>query len=281
MRSRTLLALLGGAVLLAACSGGASPTPADLLKVVTDAGTIRVSTDPQYPPQSELAPDGSYRGFDIDVATAIAEGLGVEIAWETPSWDTITAGSWGGRWDLSVGSMTITTGRQGALVFSEPYYFTPAQMTASTASGITTLDGLAGETVCVGEATTYLDWLTGQSTVVSETAAADPPEGVEAITQTTDRLCAESWKAGRSDWAGWLTSSSTVEDAIADGLPLIAVGDPVYIEQLAVAADKGGPDPTALIAKVNEIIGGMHADGTLATLSEEWFGKDLTKLPGS
>ena len=47
------------------------------------------------------------------------------------------------------------------LDFSDPYYFTPAQMAASTASGITTLDGLAGKTVCVGEATTYLDWLNG------------------------------------------------------------------------------------------------------------------------
>jgi len=280
MRSRTLTALLGGVLLLAGCSGGASPTPQDLLGVVTANGTLRVSTDPQYPPQSELKPDGTYEGFDIDVANAIAEGLGVEIEFSTPSWDTITAGSWGGRWDLSVGSMTVTVPRQEVLVFSSAYYFTPAQMAASTASGTTTIEDLAGETICVGEATTYLDWLNGTLDVVSETPMADPPEGAEAITQTTDRLCAEAWKAGRTDWAGWLSSSSTVQAAIDEGLPLVAVGEPVYTEPLAVSADKGGPDPTAMIARVSEIIDGMHADGSLTALSEKWFGLDLTKTAG-
>ena len=47
--------------------------------------------------------------------------------------------------------MTITKKRLANLDFTEPYYFTPAQMAATKASGITTLEGLAGKTVCVGE----------------------------------------------------------------------------------------------------------------------------------
>src|SRR3712207_7428311 len=46
----------------------------------------------------------------------------------TPSWDLITAGSWNGRWDLSVGSMTITPERAKVLHFSPPYYYTPASV---------------------------------------------------------------------------------------------------------------------------------------------------------
>ena len=42
------------------------------------AGKLVVSTDPKYPPQSELKPDGTYEGFDIDVATEIAKRLGVD-----------------------------------------------------------------------------------------------------------------------------------------------------------------------------------------------------------
>jgi polar amino acid transport system substrate-binding protein len=286
---------------LVGCTVGASPPPAgspspsapgaespaassngdDLLSRVTKAGTVRVSTDPQYPPQSELTPDGTYQGFDIDVATEIAKRLGVEVAWETPSWDTITAGSWGGRWDMSVGSMTITSARQKVLDFSSPYYYTPAQLAASKASGITTVDGLANQTICVGEATTYLDWLNGTLDFGTESPTTKPPEGAKAITQPTDRPCAEAWKAGRTDWAGWLSSSTTVQDAIDDGLPLVKVGDPVFFEPLAVAVDKSGPDPTAFIAKVTEIVDAMHADGTLTKFSEKWFGSDLTKKQGS
>jgi polar amino acid transport system substrate-binding protein len=42
------------------------------------------------------------------VAEEIARRMGVEVQWLTPSWDVITAGNWNGRWDISVGSMTIT-----------------------------------------------------------------------------------------------------------------------------------------------------------------------------
>src|SRR5690349_7754392 len=99
----------------------------DLLADICEKGTITVSTDPAYPPQSSLDPKtNEYEGFDIDVATEIANRLGVDIAWETPSWDVITAGGWNGRWDMSVGSMTPTNDRQEVLNFTQPYYYTPS-----------------------------------------------------------------------------------------------------------------------------------------------------------
>jgi polar amino acid transport system substrate-binding protein len=264
-----------------ASAAPASPIPGGLLDKVLKAGTIVMSTDPQYPPQSELTTEGDYEGFDIDVGTEIAKRLGVEIKFETPSWDVITAGSWGGRWDFSVGSMTITTPRQEVLDFSDPYYYTPAQMSARADSGITTLDGLAGKVICVGAATTYLDWLNGTLDFGTESPQSTPPEGATATTLDTDRLCAEAWKAGRTDFDGWLSSSTTVQDAIDDGLPVVAVGDPVYSEPLAVAFDKSGPDASDLVTRVNEILAEMRADGTLKAMSEKWFdGQDLTEKQG-
>jgi len=258
----------------------ASPIAGGLLDKVMTAGKIIMSTDPQYPPQSELTAEGNYEGFDIDVGTEIAKRLGVEIAFETPSWDVITAGSWAGRWDFSVGSMTITSPRQEVLDFSDPYYYTPAQMAARTDSGITTLDGLAGKVVCVGAATTYLDWLNGTLDFGTESPQTTPPEGVTATTLDTDRLCAEAWRAGRTDFEGWLSSSTTVQSAIDDGLPVVAVGDPVYFEPLAVAFDKGGPDPSDMVTRVNQILAEMREDGTLKAMSEKWFGLDLTEKQG-
>jgi len=259
----------------------ASPIPGGLLDKVLQAGTIKMSTDPQYPPQSELTADGEYQGFDIDVGTEIAKRLGVEIAFETPSWDVLTAGSWGGRWDFSVGSMTITKPRLEVLDFTDPYYYTPAQMAVRSDSGITTLDGLAGKTICVAIATTYLDWINGALEFGVETPQATPPEGATATTLDTDRLCAEAWKAGRTDFDGWLSSATTVQDAIDDGLPVMKVGDPVFYEPLAAAFDKSGPDPSDMVTRVNEILAEMHADGTLKAMSEKWFdGLDLTVEQG-
>lgn len=305
-RIAALVATLGIAV--AACSGGATtaptqaPTtapesmapesmapesvapsvdPESLLGRVLAAGKIVMSTDPQYPPQSALKSDGTYEGFDIDVGNEIAKRLGVAIEFATPDWNLITAGSWGGRWDFSVGSMTITTPREEVLAFSKPYYFTPAQMAASTKSGITTLDGLAGKVICVGEATTYYDWLQGTLDLGSYTPTTQPPAGSTATTLTTDRLCAETWKAGRTDFQGWLSSSTTVDQAVADGLPLVKVGDPVFYEPLGVAFDKSGPDPTGMVERVNQILDDMRADGTLVGFSTKWFGIDLTVGPAT
>jgi polar amino acid transport system substrate-binding protein len=271
-------ALIGTLVVVSGCSGGGSN---DLLGKVKAAGKIVMSTDPQYPPQSELAADGSYQGFDIDVGTEIAKRLGVSIEFTTPTWDTITAGSWGGRWDFSVGSMTITSARQKIIDFSTPYYYTPAQLAASTASGITSLDGLAGKTVCVGAATTYLDWLNGSLDFGTESPQTKPPEGAKATTLDTDRLCAEAWKAGRQDYEGWLSSGTTIQAAIDEGLPLVAVGDPVFYEPLAVAFDKSGPAAASMVTEVNKILDAMRADGTLKAFSEKWFdGVDFTVKQG-
>src|SRR3954470_17494870 len=114
----------------------ASPVAGGLLDKVLKAGKIVISTDANYAPQSVQKKDGTFEGFDIDVGTEIAKRLGVTVEWNPQDWAIITAGSWSGRFDASVGSMTITSERQKILAFTDPYYYTPAQMAASTASGI-------------------------------------------------------------------------------------------------------------------------------------------------
>src|SRR3712207_8034017 len=126
------LPLVLGVVLLfcVACGGGGSEGSGeggkDLLQEVKDRGVLRVSTDPAYPPQSFQTQSGEFKGFDIDVTEEIAKRMGVKVEWQTPAWDVITAGNWQGRWDLSVGSMTVTPARKEVLYFTPAYYYTPA-----------------------------------------------------------------------------------------------------------------------------------------------------------
>jgi polar amino acid transport system substrate-binding protein len=307
--SRRVAALVGAAILVVACgsSGGSTaPTPGatagatgstqtsaattapvagGLLDKVLKAGKLQVSTDPNYKPQSFTEPDPSdpskviFKGFDIDVANEIGKRLGVTVEFQTPSWDAITAGSWAGRWDVSVGSMTITVPRQAVLDFTSPYYYTPAQMTATTKSGITTIDGLAGKTVCVASATTYLDWLEGKLQSVSLGPVATAPAGITPKILDTDQLCAQAIAAGQNVGEGFLSASTVIDSAISDGTPIVKVGNPVFVEQLAASVDKGGPDPSDFVTTVSKIIDDMHADGTLTGFSMKWFNADLTKPP--
>jgi polar amino acid transport system substrate-binding protein len=296
--------LASAAVIVAACTSGSTPAPSSpaassqpaassessapssaastapiaggLLEKILKSGKLVVSTDPKYPPQSELLPDGTYKGFDIDVATEIAKRLGVTVEFQTPDWTAITAGGWGGRWDVSVGSMTITVDRAKVLDFSPPYYYTPAQMAASTHSGITTLDGLAGKTICSGEGTTYDQWLNGTLDYGTGEDLGKPPAGIKTTTLPTDTDCPDQWKSKRYDFDGWLSSITTVDGAVAAGLPVVKVGDPVFFEPLAVAVDKKGPADTDFLPILSRIIDDMHSDGTLTAFSQKSFNADYT-----
>jgi polar amino acid transport system substrate-binding protein len=290
--TRRLSLLPVAALILAACQGGgASVEPSagesaaasvaasaepDYLARILEAGVIVVSTDPEYPPQSYVdTATEDFLGFDIDVAREIADRLGVDIEFETPGWDAITAGSWSNRWDMSVGSMTITADRQAVIDFTQPYYYTPAQVATFTDSGISSLDDLAGKVVCAGIATTYVDWLEGTLTLPAEAGEViDPPEGVESTTLETDINCADAWRSGRFEFDGWISSSTTVAGAIANDYPVVLLGDPVYFEPLAVAFDNTVEDNDSLVAEIDRIIGEMHEDGTLSELSKKWFCDD-------
>ena len=291
--------LVMASLVLAACGGGNASTASDLLGAIQERGYILVSTDPNYEPQSFLNTEGSrpsdtkcpadtlttaeMQGFDVDVAIAIGDGLGVETCFATPSWDAITAGNWADKWDVSVGSMTVTTDRQKILDFSVPYYYTPAVVAVAADSGITSVDGLSGQAVCAGTATTYEYWLNNDKAGLGLPDAsiyATVPADVTVVPLETDQECAQAIAAGRTDFVAYVTSETVVDANIAAGMPVVKLDGAVYSEDLAAAFDKSSTlDTTSLRAKVDEIISGMHSDGSLSELSNQWFGMDITTAP--
>jgi polar amino acid transport system substrate-binding protein len=253
----------------------------DLLAQICQEGTITVSTDAKYPPQSSLnRQTGEFEGFDIDVATEIANRLGVDIAWEEPSWDLITAGSWNGRWDMSVGSMTPTNDRQEVLHFTEPYYYTPAVVVvhednASVNDPTTDLDG-AKIGVCSG--CTYQQYL-DKSLEIQGFTFDFVIDDAEVSGYDTDTTALQDLALGDGTRLDAVITSSTTAQGYADsGNPVKTVGDPVFYEPLATAFDKSAEaDPTSLVEAVDGIVAEMHEDGTLSDLSKNWYdGLDLT-----
>lgn len=304
MRSKRLWSMLGVlaalALVAAACGGGeeggaTGPTDGagegvcatvdqnagDLLARICKDGVIRVSTDPAYPPQSSLNEEtGEFEGFDIDVATEIASRLGVDVAWETPSWDLITAGGWNDRWDTSVGSMTPTSERQEVLHFTQPYYYTPAVVVvhADNTSVQDLSTDLDGTRIGVCSGCTYEFYLE-KTLVIPGYTFEFIIDDAKVSGYDTDTTALQDLALGdgvRLDAV--ITSVTTAQGYIDAGNPVKIVGDPVFYEPLAVAFDKRAPlDPTSLVEAVDRIVGDMHADGTLTELSKKWYnGLDLT-----
>lgn len=260
---------------------GESPAAEDLLARIQEAGVIRVSTDPAYPPQSELNDEtGQFEGFDIDVATEIANRLGVEVEWKTPSWNAITSGGWSDRWDMSVGSMTVTEERAEVLYFSPAYYYTPASAAVhedATYSDVTT--DLDGKTIGVCGSCSYDFYLQKNLHIQIPGYEFDYViDDADIQTYDTDTTAIRDLSLGdgvRLDAA--ISALPTLEQAIKDGEPIKILGDPLFYEPLAVAVDRQAPiDPTTLVDEVSRIVDEMHEDGTLTELSMKWYGEDLT-----
>jgi len=271
---------------------------ADLLADILARGVLRISTDPAYPPQSELVEDATipadtkctgeehvaaeFTGFDIDVAVEIAKRLSVEPCFVTPDWTLITGGNWSGRWDISVGSMTITPERMQALYFSLPYYTTPAAFYVhGDNTSITTLEDLSGKRIGVCSGCTYESYLDGSLEIPGETITFTVTDA-EVTGYDTDTSALQDLALGdgvRLD--GAMTALPTGQGFIDSGQPIKQLGEPAYFEYLAAAFDRNSSfDSTALRAKVTEIIAGMHSDGTLKALSEQYYGTDLA-TPGA
>ncbi len=292
----SVLLIAAFAVVASACGSSSSSTPAggltspagntvcssvdksgtDLLAKICASGVLRVSTDPAYPPQSSYdQATGTWQGFDIDVADAIAKRLGVTVQWKTPAWGVITAGSWDGRWDVSVGSMTITKERAQVLDFTTPYYYTPAGLAVQKGSSITSFAQLAGKTVGSCGACTYEYYLERKLNIPGYSFQYVVPANVTIKTYNTDSTAIQDLVLGRLDAA--MSAEPTLQEAVNKGKPIQLLGGPVFYEPLAVAIDKSAPeDPAGLTSRLDDVINDLHTDGTLTSLSMKWYHQDLT-----
>jgi polar amino acid transport system substrate-binding protein len=295
---RTLFVIpaLAIAAILAACAAPPPAAPAapvaeapaapaagekDLLDTIKERGVVRVSTDANYAPQSFFdEATKSWTGFDVDVANEVAKRMGVQVEFVTPDWSAITAGNWAGRWDVSIGSMTITPDREKVLDFTPPYYYTAGQygIRADLKDTITDIAGLDGKTICVGESTVYEQYLNGTLTMEGETLPPAPKD-VKVAPVKTDLECIQSIQSGRKDYDAFMTAANVIADAVKKGAPVLALGNPVFADRVGISIDKSAQPNAKFLAELSRIVEEMHADGTLTKISQKYYdGFDLSKV---
>jgi len=235
--------------------------PTGLAATIVNRGSVIVANDANYPPQSSVdQATGKLVGFDVDVANKMGELLGLKVDFKNPAWETIPAGLQQGKYDVSIGSMTITPERQKVLAFTDPYYYTSGQIFVKKGGPqITGVADLAGKKVGVGAATTYYDYLKKNTKAVVKT-------------YTTDADAFPDLANGNLDFV--MTAGPTGQQAILSGQPFEFSGKPLYYEDLAMALKLGEADWLALL---NYTVQTMHSDGSLTAMSKQWYnGMDLT-----
>ncbi|TQL01893.1 amino acid ABC transporter substrate-binding protein [Cellulomonas sp. SLBN-39] len=272
MRRRLIPALLAASTLalgLAACSTAdeAAPTATsggqdDSLTSVQEAGVIVFGTEGTYRPFS-YHEDGSgeLTGFDVEIARAVAAELGVEAQFEETQWDAIFAGLESGRFDAIANQVSITPEREEAYTFSAPYTFSRGVVVVpEDDTSITSFADLDGKTTAQS--------LTSNWYTLAEESGANV-EAVEGWAQAVALVQQGRVAATINDELTFLDHETQTG---GDGLKVAAETEDVSRQAFAFAAGS-----QELADAVDEALASLAEDGTLAEISQTYFGADVTQ----
>ncbi|GFM73413.1 amino acid ABC transporter substrate-binding protein [Pseudomonas cichorii] len=231
-----------------------------------------------YPPFSFLNDKNQLDGFDVDVAKAVADKLGVKLRLETPSWDVIAAGRWSGRYDICVCSMTPSKSRAEVFDFPVEYYASPAVIVVNAKDDrIHSAKDLSNKKVGLTSASSYESYL--NKNLVIE-GAEDKPleypfENVQIAPYDNDNVAFQDLGLGvgvRLD--AILTNLVTAQPRLDQDKRFKLAGASLYEEPNFVAIEKGDAEWDA---RIRQIFAELKQDGTLSKLSQKWIGADISK----
>jgi cystine transport system substrate-binding protein len=262
MKFRLIPAALLSVAALALTGCSASTAADDSLSSVLDAGTLTIGTEGTYRPFS-FHEDGSgeLTGYDVEVARAVAAELGVDAVFEETQWDGIFAGLTAGRWDTIANQVSITPERLEAYEFSTPYtYSTGVIVVRADNTSITSFASLDGLTTAQSLTSNWY------------TLATESGANVQSI---------EGWAQSVA-----LVEQGRVDATVNDKLTFLDYQKTNGVDNLKIAAETEersesafafAQDGTALADAVSEALATLTADGTLAELSDTYFGADVSQ----
>lgn len=212
-----------------------------------------------YPPFNFMDNDGNLTGFDIDIANALAEQLGVKAVPITTAWDGILGGLTSTRFDTIIGSMAITETRLEKVSFTNPYYYDGAQFFVPGDSTIENIEALKDGTVGVVTGTTFHDMLKEKENIADIMQFESDVDNFMALGQ------------GRMDGlvTGKFVGLQAPEKYDVDIKP---AGTMLYAEEIGIAVRK---DDTVLLEKLNEALATIIENGTYEEISLKWFGVNI------
>lgn len=269
---RTAIAatLAGLALALSACGGSQAPAASSpaagssdtSLSDVKSKGELVIATEGTYKPFSFHAEGaGELTGFDVEIAKAVAEKIGVKATFQETQFDGIFAGLDAKRFDTIANQISINAERKAKYDFSAPYTVsTGVVVTKADNSSITSFESLKGKTTAQS--------LTSNFYKLAVDAGANV-QSVEGWAQAVALVRQGRVDAVVNDKLTYLDYAKTTPDA---GLKIAA--ETQEKSESAFVFRKGS---TELTAAVDKALTDLRADGTLAKISEKYFGADVTK----
>ncbi|MEC5211461.1 cystine transport system substrate-binding protein [Psychrobacter sp. PL15] len=271
MKRRALLTLAVSAIFLTACSqsntDNANDTAtggSDLLQRINNNGIINVGTEGTYPPFTYHDETGKLTGYDVEVTRAVADKLGVEVEFKETQWDAMLAGLDAKRFDMVANQVSLTTPERLAKY---------DKATAYSWSGAVALAPTDDNRYSSWEA---LKGLRSAQSLSSNYGELAERYGAEIVPVDGMAQAIQLVKQDRADF--------TMNDnlAVLDYLKKFPDSS-LEIKLVAPASEKRGSGlillkgDDAVVAKLDEAMAALQADGTLTKLSDTFFGADISK----
>ena len=260
--------------LLAACGGAPAPSPSSspspaatsaAASPQTSAPAITklvIGLDDQFPPMGFRDETNQLVGFDIELAQAVCDRLGIEAVPTPIDWTTKEFELNGGMVDVLWNGLTITEERQEAMLMSPAYIANAQVIVVRSDSGIATLSDLAGKTVALQEGSSADEAYAGCPAAGTEKELVKAPENISLFSDlkigridavVIDKVFGDYYIAENGE--GLLT---ILEEQLAD-------------EEYGIAFRKDNQQLADLILTT---LDQLVQDGTAAQISQRWFGED-------
>ena len=238
--------MLAGAAIAVGLAFGTAAVKAEELVVATDTAFVPF----------EFKEGDKYVGFDIDLWDAIASDLGVEYRLQPMDFNGIIPALQTKQVDVALAGITIKDERKKVIDFSDGYYDSGFLLMVPTDSDIAGAEGLKGKTLAVKTGTSATDYAKAN---FKETELRQFPNIDNAYLDL---------QTGRVDAAMHDTPNVLYYIAKAGQGRVKAVGQQMMAHEYGIAFPKG----SELVAKVNEALAKIKADGRYDAIYEKWFG---------
>ena len=270
MKRRGLLIIFAVVVfslLLYGCGGGEEQAAQDdSWQKVQEKGELVMGLDENFPPMGFRDEKGNIVGFDVDLAKEVCSRLGIELKLQPIDWDVKEQELNTGKIDCIWNGFTITEDRKKNILFTKPYMKNRQVLVVMADSDFTKLSDLEGK---------KLGLQAGSSAADALEKAADFKAKLGEVAEFNDNLTAlmDPEKGG---------VDAVLMDEIVARYYMQAKKKDYRILDESLASEEYGvgfrKNDKELMQKVQETLAAMAEDGTMAEISNKWFGKDITTI---
>lgn len=264
--TKIITAILAVAMLLslAACGSKAPASETDEPAEITvvEDGKLHMATNAAFPPYEMVSDDGGFEGIDVELATIIAEKLGLELVVDDMDFGAVITSVQSGKSDIAMAGLTVRPDRLENVDFTDTYATGKQVIIVKEDSEIATVDDLEGHMIGTQEATTGYIY------------CSDTPEnggyGEENVTAYTNGATAvQALITGKVDCV--VIDNEPAKAYVAENPGLKILETEFVTEDYAIGVSK---ENTALKDAINAILKELIADGTIQSILDKYIAAD-------